>query len=130
MTGTTPRAPAGLGTTGRAFWRHVHHEYAELEQGETALLTQACRTLDTITELERAAADDGTMITGSAGQPVLHPAITEIRLQRTAFARLLDQLGLPTEDSQAAPASPAARRAQKAAQARWARRTTQGPPAA
>jgi hypothetical protein len=116
------RAPASLGPAGRAFWRQVHRRYVGLEPGETALLTQACRTLDTIADLERAAADDGTMITGSAGQSVLHPAVAETRLHRLALARLLDQLGQPTEDSQAAPTSPVVRRARKAAQARWGRR--------
>jgi len=88
--------------------------------GELELLAQACRVLDVVADLEAQVGDDGYMSEGSKGQPILHPAVAEARLQRAQLGRLLDQLGLPVdEDSEAVPSSPTTRRAQRAAAARW-----------
>src|SRR5829696_4335496 len=117
MATTKPRPPTDLDERGRAFWRAVHNVYSDMSPSELALLEAACRTLDAIDQLERQIAKDGTMISGASGQPVLHPALAEARQQRLAYARLLDQLGLPSaEDSEAAPSSPRARAARKAAE--------------
>lgn len=55
----------------------------------------ACATLDTIHELEALVASDGLVTTGSKQQTVVHPAVVELRHQRAAYARLVQQLGLP-----------------------------------
>lgn len=118
-----PRPPTGLRAAGRRFWATVHERYDGLEPAEVALLTECCATVDTIAGLEAAVRKHGAMVSGSQGQQVLNPAITEARLQRAQLARLLDQLGLPTEeDSESVPDSPARRKARKAAEVRWRRR--------
>lgn len=118
-----PRPPSGLRAAGRNLWGMVCARYTDLEPAELALLTQCCRTLDQIADLEAAVRKHGAMVTGSQGQAVLNPAIVEARLQRAQMARLLDQLGLPSEvDSDATPDSPARRKARKAAEVRWRRR--------
>lgn len=115
-----PSPPTRLGVAGRGFWRRVTAAYEDLAPGELALLEQACRTLDVITDLEDRVVADGLTVEGSKEQLVLHPAIAETRLQRAQLSRLLDQLGLPAdEESVAAPSSPTSRRAQRAAAARW-----------
>ena len=50
---------------------------------------------DDLARLERAIRRDGVMSTGSMGQPVLHPALTEARQARSTIARLLSNLAPP-----------------------------------
>lgn len=118
-----PRPPTGLRAAGRRFWKTVHERYSGLEPAESALLVECCKTLDVIADLEAAVRQHGAMVTGSQGQAVLNPAVGEQRLQRQMLGRLLDQLGLPTDEgSEAQPDSPARRKARKAAEVRWRRR--------
>jgi hypothetical protein len=57
------------------------------------------------------------MVLGSAGQPVLHPAVVEARQARLAISRLLGTLSLPDEEAE--PRTVAGLRAQRAARSRW-----------
>ena len=116
-------APRGLGNRGRALWRSIEGglpEGWELDERERAILTLAARQADDLARLETAIRKGGAMVLGSAGQPVVNPAIVEARQGRLAVGRLLGQLGLPDEDAE--PRTEAGKRAQHAAQARWARR--------
>lgn len=115
----TARAPSGLGRRGRRFWRESVDKY-EFNGAEVHLLTEACRTLDRIDALDRLIAEEGQMVRGSMGQPVMHPAIAESRQQRIVLGRLLKQLDLP-DDADDAPASrsPDSEKASYAAQVRW-----------
>ena len=83
-----PRAPTGLKTRGRKLWADVQAHY-ELEMHEELLLTEMCRTADTLDRLARLAAADGN----DAGW-----ATVEARQQRIAFARLSAALRLPAGD--------------------------------
>jgi len=58
------------------------------------LFEQACRTEETIRQLEDLVASDGLLSPGSKGQTRIHPAVQELRAQRAAYARLLIQCGL------------------------------------
>ena len=111
------RAPNGLGTRGRKFWKAVVAEF-ELTDVEDELLLEVVRTLDRLDELEDQVKSDGTMVAGSAGQQVLHPAIGEQRQQRITLGRLLGQLQLPDEDGETLP-TPRQVRARQAAESRW-----------
>lgn len=116
------RAPAGLGSRGRALWASVWKGLPdgwELDEREVANLTLAARQADDVAALERAVKRDGRMVAGSAGQPRLHPAVIEIRQGRLAVARLLGELELP--DAEEEPRTASSRRAQHAAQARYQR---------
>ncbi len=115
-------APRGLGNRGRALWRSVAKGLPsgwELDEREAALLTLAARQADDLAKLETAIKREGAMARGSAGQPVVHPAVVEARQARLAIGRLLSQLALPDEEDQ--PRTEAARRAARAARARWDR---------
>ena len=117
MADRVPRAPAGLDRRGRAFWKVTHREY-DLSDAEVELLIEACRTLDVIEALQTVVDDDGPTAVGSQGQPVVNPALRELRAQRAALGRLLAQLELEDETGKALP-SPASLSARKAAEARW-----------
>lgn len=117
MSDTIPKAPAGLRTRGRRFWRDTLTAY-ELTEGEVSLLLETCRTMDQLDALAAAFSVDGAMVTGSAGQPVVHPALTEARGQRAILHRLLAALALPDEDG-ATITTATTTRAKTAATARW-----------
>lgn len=93
MTTTTPKPPAGLQATGRALWRAVMGEY-DLEQHETTILREACRTADSLDALQALLDAEGYMGETSQG-PRVHPALVELRQQRVTFARLLTALRIP-----------------------------------
>lgn len=93
-------SPEGLSERGRAFWISLT-EVLEFAPQEAEVLLEACRTLDRIDALTEAIEDDGTMILGSMGQKILHPAISEVRQLQASFVRLTGALHLP-EDAAAA----------------------------
>ena len=111
---TLQRPPGGLKPAGRALWRSVAGEYS-LRPDELAVLREACRTADVIAQFEAALAGAPLLVAGSMGQPVLHPGVAELRMQRGVLASLLKQLRLPDVDAE----RPNQHRA--AAVARWAR---------
>lgn len=113
-----PAAPAGLDKRGRRYWRDVQGAY-ELSDSETQILTEVCRTLDDLDRLAAAVTRDGAMVKGSAGQPVVNPALTEARGQRAILHRLVAALGLPDDEGDTVPTGHQLR-AQAANTARWA----------
>lgn len=113
-----------MGLAGERFRRAVLDTY-ELTDPESRILDQAAATLDVVAALEAQVELDGTMVDGSAGQPVLNPCIAEARQQRLAFGRLVSQIDLPDPESETADPTvwtPRAVAARRAAQARWRRR--------
>lgn len=115
---------SALGARGRAFWDAVQEEY-EFDVHEAEVLLEACRALDVIDSLAASVEDAGVMTVGSQGQPVLHPAVSELRQQQAAVARLLTQLNLDAaEVGQVLTAKQA--QAKAAAQARWRERKKAG----
>ena len=112
-----PPAPAGLGKRGRRYWRNVQGVY-ELSDSETQILTEVCRTLDDLDRLAESVAQDGAMVQGSAGQPVVNPALSEVRGQRAILHRLVAALALPDVEGAAVPTGHQLR-AVAANRARW-----------
>jgi hypothetical protein len=92
MSDTTP-VPAGLAASGLKLWTSILKDY-ELDEHESALLLQACRTLDVIDALEADVHAFGTMIESPQGRKT-NPSIGEARQQRITLARLLAALRLP-----------------------------------
>jgi 1,6-anhydro-N-acetylmuramate kinase len=84
----------------------------ELDARETELLRRACRCADEIALLEEAVDRDGVTVTGSAGQPVLHPGVREARQLRLTLAQLLGRIDLGAGTA-------LTQRARTAAEARW-----------
>lgn len=113
-----PVPPSDLGPRGTAFWVELHG-VLEFNPKETALLAEACRTLDTIDALAAAVESDGLTTTGSMGQTVVHPAVPELRQQQAGFNRLMSAINLPDDDDAAERFRTA--RAHAGADARWKR---------
>lgn len=87
--------PPGLGERGGKFWSELH-ESLEFEPHESALVLEACRTLDRIEALEHLLVG-GLASTGSTGQTVVHPAVAELRQQQAGFARLMAAVNMPAD---------------------------------
>jgi hypothetical protein len=113
-----PAPPPELAARGRAFWVELH-TVLEFNPKETALLGEACRTLDTIDALAGTIESDGLTTTGSMGQTVVHPAVPELRQQQAGFNRLMSAINLPDDDAAADRFRTA--RAKAGAAARWER---------
>lgn len=91
-------APKGLGLTGKRLWRDVAGKY-ELRPDEQSILESACKTADTIDQLQEALEGQPAMVPGSRGQMIAHPLLAEVRMQRIAFSGLLRALRLPDENA-------------------------------
>ncbi|QUW18884.1 terminase [Agrococcus sp. Marseille-Q4369] len=91
-----PSAPRGLGTTGRKLWRETVKRY-ELRTDELEILRAACGEADIIKSIEEALVDADLTTTGSMGQIVAHPLLSEVRQHRVTLASLLGRLKLPDE---------------------------------
>lgn len=111
------RPPAGLQVRGKAFWRATMADY-DFSTAETAILEEACRCLDRLDLLADTITALGAMVTGSQGQPVVNPALTEARGQQLVLHRLVAALQLPDAAGDAVPTGRSLA-AMTAADARW-----------
>ncbi|ASU81416.1 hypothetical protein CDO52_00235 [Nocardiopsis gilva YIM 90087] len=122
--GDTPRMPTRLGTAGRALWKSIVPAYT-LRPDEVRLLTDACRESDIVQRLEDELADAPLMVTGSQGQLVASPLVSELRQHRAVLAGLLKALKLPDTPADAHQKSAhISDQARAAARARWSKRGT------
>lgn len=111
-------APKGLSASSRKLWTAVTGKY-DLRADELRVLEDACRESDLIDALGEAAESAEMIVTGSQGQPVINPLISELRQHRATLAGLLRQLKLPDEADTSEARSTQAR---AAANARWSKR--------
>ncbi len=86
---------------------------------ELEVLDRAAAMADVIATLEAAVERDGLVVTGSTGQPRLHPAVAELRQSRLALLRMLESLKLP-QDSGIVRSARNEKKARNA-RARWGR---------
>ena len=93
MAENVPKAPRGLRKSGRDLWRAVQSDF-ELDEHESATLTQACRITDLCDQLQAVLDTEGLMSESSQGARV-HPAAVELRQQSIALARLMTALRIP-----------------------------------
>jgi hypothetical protein len=107
-----PRPPRGLKAAGRRLWADIQGKY-ELEEHETALLTEMCRTADRLEALAAVVRAEGVIEPGTGRA---HPAAVEARQLGIAFARLSAALRLPAGDE--GDAQKGARRPQRRSGAR------------
>jgi hypothetical protein len=124
-----PKAPAGLKTAGKRFWKQVHHVYEFDGSPEVVLLVEeAARTADVVARLQHIVdTADSLRTTGSRNQDVAIPELDALRAYRAQFAALVKQLDLPgpeddEDDQDSARSRPMTRSeaGRKAAAARWA----------
>lgn len=88
--------PTGLGKRGTALWDSVTSGYS-LRPDELAILADAAHEADIIEKLKAEFASRTLITTGSMGQDVAAPHVSEIRQHRMALAGLLGKLRLPDE---------------------------------
>lgn len=117
-------APDGLSNESILLWESVTSRWV-LRPDELDVLADVCRVSDRIADLEDSLSF-GVMTQGSMGQPVLHPAVAEIRQQQALKASLWRSLRLPDdvesgqrEDEPSPGAAGRSASARKAAQSRW-----------
>jgi phage terminase small subunit len=120
--GGTVNIPNHIGEAGRELWLAVTAETdADLTERQAALLKLACEQADDLELLKQVVIEQGAIVTGSAGQPVLNSALQEMRQARQSIARLVT-----TITRQQLSASEQAR---KNVSHRWAKRTGHPAPA-
>jgi hypothetical protein len=91
------RAPNGLGTKGRAFWRSIQAVYS-LSPGEEAILERACRVLDRLEKIDYVVARSAPGVKGSREQIRPNPVWREAVEHEKAFDALIRSLALPMPD--------------------------------
>lgn len=109
-----PPAPRSLRATGKKLWQETLATY-DLRQDELEVLRAACAEADLIAKMAEEL--DGASLTtsGSMGQTVAHPLLSEIRQHRATQASLLRALKLPDTDAAAD-----SNQQRSAANSRWA----------
>lgn len=111
--------PAHWSEAARDAVEHVLEARPGLVGAEFAALTEAANLISTADGLDVVARESSYMSVGSAGQPVVHPAVTASTTARAAAATILARLTVAA--GPAAAPSTASSRAQRAATARWQR---------
>lgn len=115
------RAPKALKRRGAALWKELNGDDSpiEFDAHEIPILTELCRAVDRIDQLQEEIDESGLMIDGSAGQKVLHPAVGEMRQQQVLVARLTGQLNIASLDGGAAMVTAISDQARRAVNSRW-----------
>jgi hypothetical protein len=100
-----PKAPKGLRSAGRRFWREIHATYAFPAAPEMIMLVEdAARAADVVARLQAIVDNADTLrTTGSRGQAVGIPELDLLKAYRAQFAALVKQLDLPGADDEDAP---------------------------
>lgn len=102
--------PENLGNRGASLWESVTSRYS-LRPDELAILADACHEADIIEKLKAEFATRDLITTGSMGQDVAAPHVSEIRQHRTTLAGLLTKLRLPDDEARAGGSASEAGRA-------------------
>jgi hypothetical protein len=102
--------PTNLDERGTALWSSIASRYG-LRPDELAILADACHEADIIERLQSEFENRDLITTGSMGQDVAAPHVTEIRQHRTTLASLLGKLRLPDDDAKSGTSSSEAGRA-------------------
>lgn len=110
-------APKNLGAAGLALWQKVTCQWT-LRPDELRVLEDACREATLVDRIETELTNDDLMITGSQGQSVINPLVSEVRQHRGTLSALLRQLKLPDVDATAEGESRSSQ-ARDAAKSRW-----------
>ncbi|MBH0098680.1 hypothetical protein I6E68_05935 [Salinibacterium sp. NSLL150] len=108
--------PASWTPGARDVFAGVLQQRPDLAGAELSSLEQAAALHSMADQLEEAAVAEGLLATGSAGQRIVHPGVTEARLARTSAAAILARL-VPINHGGAMTASA---RGRDAARKRWA----------
>lgn len=121
MPQTRVRMPSGFGPAGKQLWKSIADSH-ELGPDALRVLTDACNEADLVQRLERALRKAPLMVTGSQGQLVASPLVSEVRQHRSVLSNLLKALRLPVSGEQAKTTEEQiSEQARAAARARWSK---------
>lgn len=95
-------SPTGLYKRGKRIHKDLTDAY-EFSDVEMQLVLEIAKCADRIDDLEDAIQDEGTMVAGSTGQPVVNPAIAEVRQQQMLLQRLVKGLRLQDRKAKGEP---------------------------
>lgn len=95
MSENRPKKPRNLTGTGAKLWQEVNDKHI-LDIHEAALVEELCRIRSHIAALDKVVADEGVVVSSPQGKKA-NPALTEVRAQRLAFARLVAVLDFPVD---------------------------------
>ena len=116
------RTPNGLKPAGKKLWKRITESW-DLRPDELSVLEAACHEADLAALLQQIIDRPGfdPYTTGSMGQVVIDPVISEVRQHRATMQRLLASLKLPDAPGAAGKDSDEemSSAARKAANARW-----------
>ena len=101
-----PIVPKHLGPESKEFFSRIVGTF-ELETHHLKLLRLACEAYDRTQEARKILAKEGLTAQDARGGIKCHPAIAIERDSRLAFARLLREIGLPSDADEEAPRAPA-----------------------
>jgi hypothetical protein len=114
-----PQPPRNLGEPGRELWESIIPAF-ELKPDELTILRHACQQEDLIERIREEMYLAEMTTTGSMGQKVISPFISEVRQQLATQANLLKQIKIPESAKTAAQKRAAvSESARKAARTRW-----------
>jgi hypothetical protein len=97
--------PRDLGQHGRKLWNEIQAAYGIGDIGGRELLTQACGLLDLVEGLGEGIARDGAIVYGPTG-PKAHPAVKDQIAARALLVRVLEKLGVTSENIKPGPGRP------------------------
>lgn len=98
--------PASWSESARETYAQIAEEHT-LDAATTAALFEACQLLAQADAMAEQIEADGLMVTGSAGQPVPHGLLSEVRLCRVQAIAALRALGVARGQSPASAAGAA-----------------------
>ncbi len=89
-----PKAPAGLNTAGRVFWKKCLSEFELSESHDLQRLEMACRTLDDLKQAQDRVKKDGMFTVNRYNNVIEHPAMKSIKNLRLLFCKIVRELNL------------------------------------
>lgn len=111
MSNNTPDRYAGLpnswSESAKETFVQIEAEHASLDATSLSSVFEACGLLALADALAERVEADGPVVSGSQGQPVAHPLLSEIRLNRVQALGSLRALGLARSQSGASRAGAA-----------------------
>jgi len=106
------KAPSHLSADSKAFFDYVISEYNEFDRHHIKLLALACGAWDRAEEARKLIAKDGLTFVDRHGSIKPHAAVAIEKDSRTAFARMIREIGLDLapEGKTSPPSLPANRK--------------------
>jgi phage terminase small subunit len=99
---SVPKAPTGLGQTGRDVWGRTWRTCPWLDDTHYLVVVRLAESYDERAELRTEIRTNGRTAVGSTGQPVEAPQIATLRACEVGINRIERQLGIAVSQTRAA----------------------------